>query len=219
MNHRISLVVFDMGGVLVRTGHTWAEDAALAGYTFSPEWLEQFEAKRVDLPRLGTGLNESQHYFELLAQISDGALTAQDARRITRASPIAEYLGVGRVLDALDATGIETALLMNITEVEWERIFVEDAAASEFPTVRRIVRRFSSHLMQVQKPDARAYLEVERATGHTGDAILFFDDRAENVEAARSRGWTAEQIDHTGDTATQLLEVLRAHGIVRIDSV
>jgi FMN phosphatase YigB (HAD superfamily) len=213
MTRRFDLVVLDVGGVLVRTGRTWGEDAALAGFTFSPAWLEQFEARRRSLPRLDAGEVDGERYFALLAEASGGVLTPDDAQRITRASPIAEYPGIGRVFDALDAAGIETALLMNLNEEEWARFFPETASASEFPTLSRAPHRFASHLMHAAKPDPRAYATVERETGHAGERILFFDDRAENVAAAQSLGWTAEQIDHTGDTPSQILDQLRRHGV------
>jgi FMN phosphatase YigB (HAD superfamily) len=67
--------------------------------------------------------------------------------------------------------------------------------------------------MRAAQPDPLAYATVEQETGHAGERILFFDDRTANVAAARSLGWTAEQIDHTGDTAAQLLGLLRRHGV------
>jgi HAD superfamily hydrolase (TIGR01509 family) len=39
------------------------------------------------------------------------------------------------------------------------------------------------------KPDALIYLAVERLTGKQGPAILYIDDRPENVAAGRERGW------------------------------
>lgn len=60
----------------------------------------------------------------------------------------------------------------------------------------------------MRKPDARAYRAVEVATGRAGQRILFFDDREENVSAARQCQWTATLIDHAGDAAAQMLERL-----------
>jgi HAD superfamily hydrolase (TIGR01509 family) len=39
------------------------------------------------------------------------------------------------------------------------------------------------------KPNAPLYEAVERLTGLQGSDLLYIDDRAENVEAGRSRGW------------------------------
>ena len=213
MKRRFDIVVFDVGGVLVRAGRTWAEDRTCRVLLFSPSWLEQFEVRRLSLPRLGVGAVESERYFSLLSEASDGMLTPDDARRITRASPIVEYPGISRVFDVLDVGGIETALLMNVNEAEWARFFPEMAVESEFPTLFRAQHRFASHSMGVAKPDPLAYSRVERETGHSGERILFFDDRTENVAAAQLLGWTSELIDHTGDTAAQLLGLRRRHGV------
>jgi FMN phosphatase YigB (HAD superfamily) len=41
------------------------------------------------------------------------------------------------------------------------------------------------------KPDAPLYEVVERVTGREGGALMYFDDRPENVEAGAARGWQA----------------------------
>jgi putative hydrolase of the HAD superfamily len=41
------------------------------------------------------------------------------------------------------------------------------------------------------KPAAAFFAEVERRTGFAGPELFFIDDRVENVEAARARGWQA----------------------------
>ena len=45
------------------------------------------------------------------------------------------------------------------------------------------------------------------------DEVLFFDDLAENIDAARSLGWRAEQIDPSGDTAEQVVRHCRSNGL------
>lgn len=214
MPHRFDMVVFDIGGVLVQAVQTWVEAAQRAGISFSPSWLQQFEAKLQTLPRRGIGAIDSERYFMLFAEASDGILTPDDARRINDASLIAEYRGIDRVFDALDATGVQTAALANTNDAAWRRLFLVLPTEPEFPSLARIRFRFASHLMGVQKPDPQAFREVERGTGYSGDAILFFDDRIENVEAARWFGWTAELIDHAGDTTEQIIRLLQSHGVI-----
>ena len=45
-------------------------------------------------------------------------------------------------------------------------------------------------------------------------AILFFDDRRENVEAARRRGWNAQPIAKDGDPVPQIRRILRSDGVM-----
>ena len=59
----------------------------------------------------------------------------------------------------------------------------------------RLTHRFASHLCGLCKPDAAIFEHVERTTGVPPSQILFFDDLAENVDAAKSRGWRGYVID------------------------
>jgi FMN phosphatase YigB (HAD superfamily) len=67
--------------------------------------------------------------------------------------------------------------------------------------------------MGLVKPDAEIYRAFERATGAAPGDVVFFDDLAENVDAARACGWDAVLVDHGGDTAAQVLAALRARGV------
>ena len=51
---------------------------------------------------------------------------------------------------------------------------------------------FFSCEIRYRKPDARYFKHIEDALGLTGDRILFWDDSATNVRAARARSWHAE---------------------------
>ncbi len=209
------LVVFDIGGVLVRAGRTWVDDAERAGFAVSAAWRAEFEPRLLALPDRSIGGVESERYLALFAEASNGAYSRDDARRITDASLIAEYPGVDRLFDALDVARIPTAVLSNVNDAEWDRLFPAVGVDPEFPALRRVQHRFASHLIHVAKPDPRAFNEVEQGTGCSGVEILFFDDRLENVNAARAFGWTAELIDHTGDTVEQVLALLRVHSPAR----
>ena len=214
MTHPFQLVVFDVGSVLVQAGRTWSDDLELAGFEVSPERLAEIERWAAALPHRSTGEITSAQYAVLFAEASGGVYTVEEARRISRASLRSEYPGIGGVLDTLEAVSVRTAALSNANDEEWARLFPDDAANAEFPTLLRIPTRFSSHLLGMTKPDVRIFRTVERETECAGEAILFFDDRQENVEAARACGWTAELIAHTCDTAAQLLRLLRQHAVI-----
>jgi FMN phosphatase YigB (HAD superfamily) len=53
-------------------------------------------------------------------------------------------------------------------------------------------RLFFSHRLGCQKPDHDFYRLIEEALGLEGPEILFWDDAAVNVRAARERVWNAE---------------------------
>ena len=214
MANRFDLVVFDIGSVLVEAGRTLADDIRLAGFVVEPEWLAEFDARLHLHPRPGVGAIDIDRYYEVFAEASHGVFTVQDGWRMATAGLVKEHAGIATVFDALDAVGVDSALFSNITVAEWLRLFPDMDASSDLPTLPRARYRFASHLIRAQKPDAAAYAEVERGTGRSGDTILFFDEREENIGAARKRGWTAEWIDHSVDTVEQMLRLLRQHSVI-----
>jgi glucose-1-phosphatase len=63
---------------------------------------------------------------------------------------------------------------------------------------------FLSSTIGLRKPDAAAYDHVVKAIGVPAKRIVFFDDLAENVEAARHSGLTAVHVTSPGDVAAAL---------------
>ena len=210
----ISLVVFDVGSVLVEAGRTLADDIALAGFVIEPAWLADFESRLHAHPSPNVGAIAMDRYFDLFAELSFGRFTPGDARHIVQSGLVREHEGVVRVFDALDVASIESALLSNINEAEWTRMFPVDGVMSEFPSLRRARYRFASYLIGATKPRPEAFHAVEQGTDRKPDQILFFDDLPANVAAARDRGWASELIDHRGDTVAQLLAWLRHHEVI-----
>ena len=200
MPRPFDLVVFDLGGVLVRIARSWREAHERAGLPFRPPSDPELEVRRTTQP---------QHDAD-----DQGAYTRADVRRMIDAWLIMEYSGISRVFDALEAVSVDTAVLSNTNNAHWVRLYVEPPNEPEFPTLARAGHLFASHILGVEKPDPRAYRHVEGATGHAADRILFFDDTPENVEGARAVGWTAELIDFAGDTADQMLAHLRRHKVI-----
>lgn len=73
---------------------------------------------------------------------------------------------------------------------------------------------FSGYVFSYQhgamKPDPRLYEVVERTAGCAGAALFYLDDRPENVEVARARGWQA--IVHVTSEASR--RALQAAGLI-----
>ena len=203
----IGLVVFDLGGVIVRIARSWGEAHELAGFLPHPVVeSEQFVAERARLAREHqVGAIEPRDYYAAVAAISQGAYDAAGVEQIIHAWTRGEYPGVDEMLDALGARGVPTAALSNTNPPHWARLSPPNGVSTEYPNVVRIERRYASHLMGLAKPDPAIYAAFETETGAEPSEILFFDDGEENVDAARERGWAAEVIDHTDDTAAQML--------------
>jgi HAD superfamily hydrolase (TIGR01509 family) len=63
---------------------------------------------------------------------------------------------------------------------------------------------FLSSSIRLRKPDAEAYDHVVRAIGVPAERIVFFDDLAENIGAARDRGLVAVHVTSPDDVARAL---------------
>jgi 2-haloacid dehalogenase len=88
-----------------------------------------------------------------------------------------------RLQRALRARGVPVFALSNFG--------TETFATAErlFPFLADFDRRYISGHLGVIKPDPAIYEIVERDCGIAPTALLFADDRAENIAAAAERGW------------------------------
>jgi FMN phosphatase YigB (HAD superfamily) len=59
------------------------------------------------------------------------------------------------------------------------------------------------------KPDARMYEAFESRFCNGGVPCLYLDDRRDNVEAARQRGWPVHRFTGTEDAEQALVEAIR----------
>ena len=208
----IHLICFDIGGVLVKICRSWVEGCTAAGLPLRKGvriLLEQKKATRGQLVRLyQTGQITTDEYCDRVSQAIENTYSPQEIRDIHDAWLLDEYEGLLDVIDAIHDAGYETACLSNINAEHWNRM-------KSYPAVMRLKHRFGSHLIGHHKPDASIYLHLEEQLALEGHQILFYDDLLENIEAARTRGWNAVQIDHTQPTAQQIMDSLLKHDVLK----
>ncbi|SNS23643.1 HAD family hydrolase [Antarctobacter heliothermus] len=88
-----------------------------------------------------------------------------------------------RLLRALRAQGIPVHALTNFGIGTWAIATPAYDFLNEFDHV------FVSGHMGVIKPEQRIYEMVEDKLNLPGEALIFTDDRADNIDAAKARGW------------------------------
>lgn len=211
------LVVFDLGGVVVRICRSWKEACERTGLPFhelaaTPANIGERKAV-VRLHEVGAIGDEE--YFERIAATTAGLYTPACVRTLHDAWITGEYEGAGGLIDDLHALGVPTGILSNTNAYHWRQM-VEPAGpsgASRFPSVQRPRHPHASHLLGLAKPDPAIFDAFCRATGCPAHRVVFFDDLADNVAGARGAGWDAVQIDHGGDTAGQIRLHLRLRGL------
>lgn len=93
--------------------------------------------------------------------------------------------GSVRILERLKHLGVPVFSLTNFGD----RTF--DMARAAYPFLNQFDQHFVSARLRVMKPDPGIYDALEQATGFSGSDLIFADDRADNIAAARARGWQA----------------------------
>ena len=202
------LVVFDLGGVIVRICRSWDEGCRAAGVEprSVPVAAHGGEAMRTLVDRHQRGELACDAFFREASALL-GPHTPAELERVHGAWILGDYPGIAEAIDRIHSAGVPTACLSNTNASHW------DGALRASPAFARIGRRHASHLLGLAKPDARIYRAFERIAGASPREIVFFDDLPENVESALGCGWDAVLVDHAGDTAAQVLAALRSRGI------
>lgn len=187
---QIRLVVFDLGRVLMRICDSFEQACAHAGIEAPPAKIDPGMLKQL-LLRNDIGALDADGFAAEMGRLAN--LSPENVQAMSRAFLLGAYPGGAQLIDELHAHGVATACLSNTNHHHW-RIMNDAAESAHFP-LHRLTYQFASHLVRARKPDAAIYEHLERQTGIAPAAILFFDDLAENVAAARARGWNAVQVD------------------------
>ncbi len=89
----------------------------------------------------------------------------------------------------LRARGVPVYVLSNTNEL------AVDFIRGRYPWFAEFTGYVLSYEHHALKPDPALYVVAERLSGCRGAELFYFDDRPENVAAARDRGWQA--VEHT----------------------
>lgn len=104
-----------------------------------------------------------------------------------------------RLLRALKARGVPVFALTNFGAATFE------IARAAYPFLDSFDRRYVSAHLQLVKPEPAIYAAVEEDSGLTPDALLFADDRPENIDAAAARGWRVHLFEGPEGWAARLV--------------
>lgn len=194
---RIDAVVFDIGRVLIEWDPARMYDRAIGperrAALFAEVDLEGMNA-RIDL---GAPFRETIHETALAHPDWAAEIRLWHDRWIEMASP--EIPHTVRLLRALRATGVPVLALTNFGDASF------DLAAAHYPFFGEFDRAFVSARLGVMKPDPEIYRVLEAESGLAPEALLFTDDRADNIRAAEARGWRGHLFEGPEGLAARLL--------------
>ncbi|MCX7558061.1 HAD family phosphatase [Sulfitobacter sp. F26204] len=104
-----------------------------------------------------------------------------------------------RLMSALQASGVPVFSLTNFG------IQTYDLAATKYPFLTQFDRDFISGHIGIIKPDPGIYETAERISGIRPEALLFTDDRIDNITAAAARGWQTHHFKDPQGWADRLI--------------
>ncbi|MGP8198549.1 MAG: HAD family hydrolase [Limisphaerales bacterium] len=181
---RPSVAVFDLGKVLVDFDYSISAGKIARRSRFTPAQVRDLLDHSPLLQRFETGLmSRQQFYGEVCAAC--GFSGSLDEFCSTFADIFSEIKPMIDLHAALRAGGVPTFIFSNTNDIAAEHI------RARFPFFSRFDGYVLSYQHGAMKPAAKLYEVVESQTGHKGEAILYLDDRAENVQAGLARGWQA----------------------------
>jgi HAD superfamily hydrolase (TIGR01509 family) len=180
------VVLFDVGGVLVELSGVatlldWLDHRITAQELWSL-WLHSpavraFETGRIDDRQFAAGI-----LAELRLDIEPGYFLQSFTHW-----PTGLYPGALQLIERIPSR-YRRALLSNSNVLHWRRVLDEMGLGAVFE------HQFASHLMGKIKPDAEAFEHVLERLSCRASQVLFLDDNALNVEAARSIGMRSQLV-------------------------
>ena len=104
-----------------------------------------------------------------------------------------------QLMRGLRATGVPVSALTNFGIESFE------FAETQYPFLTEFDRRYVSGRMGCVKPHGLIYEMVETDCGIAPEALLFTDDRQDNIDTAQARGWQTHLFDGPRGWAERLV--------------
>ena len=180
----IKVVLFDLGGVIIRLGdHIFPSSWLQGDAVFSlSEWLQSDTSKAFE-----TGLIDANEFARAL---KSGLSLPQSVDEIIEefaAWPRGLFPGADDLLLSLRQS-YNLAALSNINELHVPRMLKEFRLDEYFDNL------FFSNELHLSKPDPDFYLKALELLAVAPNEVVFFDDVEKNVSAARDLGINAHQV-------------------------
>jgi glucose-1-phosphatase len=188
----IRLVVFDLGGVMIRIRHSWSEILAEMDLRLPEGFSHDRLADHRALSAYQNGEIGEEEFLKALAnEFGFGVDQVREAHQLILRQ---DYPGAAELVNELRKSGIKVVCLSNTNELHFREFF-----SGRFPVCEAFDELLASHRLGLSKPDPAIYKFVEERYGLLGNEIIFFDDNSANIEAAIARNWSGVLIDPEGD--------------------
>ncbi|MBC7855068.1 MAG: HAD family phosphatase [Pirellulaceae bacterium] len=202
-------IYFDMGNLLLTFSHQLAanQTAELCGIPEKLAWTILFEeGLHWEYERGELSEEEFLGRFCQRAR-SDSGFAAPDPKEFDLAASAIFELNTRMlpILYGLRGAGYDLGVLSNTSSAHWRY------CTRRFPFLLGLFTRHAlSFQIGAMKPSAAVYERATEIAGVAPHAILFFDDRPENINAASTLGWDAVLFT----TAAAAAKALASRGIM-----
>ena len=190
-------VIFDIGNVLIE----WQPERYYDSVIGEERRRAMFAA--VDLHGMNDRVDLGENFTDVIYETAEEYPEFREEIRmwhdnwIKLATPAIDHSV--RLQRALRAKGIPVFALTNFGIKSF------DYAETQYSFLGEFDRRYISGHMGVIKPDPKIYQMLEDDCGVPPEALLFADDRQDNVDMARARGWQAHLFTNPKGWANELV--------------
>ncbi len=196
-------VVFDLGKVLLNFDYAVAIRKLQMRCRISATELHQLIDQSALLYRYETNLLTTEQFF---AQVKSESGFAGDLAEFSEIfgdifTPIDPMVALHA---ALRSRRIPTFIFSNTNDLAVRHI------RRRYPFFQEFNGYIFSYEHGAMKPEDRLYEIVERETGKNGRALLYIDDRSENIATGNRRGWQTILHEHPEKTT----EAVRRAGLL-----
>ena len=202
MNRELSVILFDLGGVLVELPARpipvdWVDRLLLSEQTLSG-WLASPAAKAFEKGEISAAQFVDELVNEMKLLVAPEEILAYFTFWPKGLFPGTKAL-IGKILPHYSL-----AIFSNTNELHWPRLMTEMELEGCFDYY------FASFKIGMAKPDPAAFRYVVNALSCEPSEILFLDDSRMNVDAARLVGMKAERVSGIG----QVEKILSEYGVL-----
>jgi putative hydrolase of the HAD superfamily len=177
-----TVVVFDLGKVLVDFDYSIAVSRIAANGTLSPAGIKIFLGQSRAVIDYESGRLTREEFYEQARKVTGFRGTIEEFGEFF-ADIFAEIPPMIEIHAELRRRGIPTYIFSNTNDLAVEHI------RRNFTFFRNFDGYIFSYEVGAMKPDAKIYEALEKLTGRQGAEILYLDDRPENVAGGAARGW------------------------------
>ena len=197
-----SVVAFDLGKVLLDFDYDIAARKISSRGSVTPPQARQVMELSPLVSRFESGLITDEQFALQVCSACGFSGTLNDFYAAF-ADIFWEIKPMTALQAALRAKGVPTYIFSNTNGIAINHI------RRRFPFFAHFDGYVLSYQLGATKPDPKIYAALERLAGRTGEAILYLDDRAENVQAGLDRGWRA----FLHETPEKTIPLLRQMGL------